>query len=145
MKKAIWTLCLLLGGCSPAEPRTEGRPEPGERDETEEPGTSFSDPEQPDFVAPKIDGFDWVDYGPDAVKVQFRIHNAEECEMQSATILYGPDADNLVAAATDVYANGIIVATIRTADSGVKRRYLVACEVTTPAMVYRTEYYSITF
>lgn len=149
MKKIVGTLCLLLGSCTPqAEPKVEEHPQTevsGERNDDERPDTVVPDvPDLPPVIVPDVDGFDWVDYGPDAIKIQFRIHNARECEMQSASILYGVDASNLVAAETEVYANGIIVATISGLSRDEAKRYFVVCEVVTPDMVYRTEHFLLT-
>lgn len=145
MKKGLICLCVLLAGCNPYEPEAGKRADITEPDTgTEEPGNIPDDPEKPQKVTPIVDGFDWVDYGTDSVKIQFKIHNAVECEMQSASIIHGTDIEHLKTAATSVYPNGIIVATVSKPEAEIKRE-IVACEVITPVMTYRTEFYSLTF
>lgn len=159
--------CLLLLGCTTEEPDAGKRADIIPSDDTELSGETTDDNGDSDDdsdgseddddesepgddngtsakVYPRVDGFDWFDYGVNSVKVQFKILNASECKMQSATIYYGADSANLTDADTSWYSNGMIVATISKPTDGTKS-YLVVCEIATKSMVYRTEFYSIKF
>lgn len=145
MNKLILGLtCLILAGCSPEEPNSGHRAENTKPAGTEIPGEVSDDDGETPTPAPRVDGFDWTDYSSDLIKVQFRIHNAAECGMQNATIYYGTDANSLLPATTNYYESGIIVATIKKPNAGIKR-YWVYCEVQTKFMVFRTELFSVNF
>lgn len=88
----------------------------------------------PDVVP---DYFECIRYGV-GYKAVYRIDNAKECGMLSATIYYGTDPDNLKPATTEFYAaNGHIVANID--DMRGNTKYYFRCRITMATWYYETE------
>lgn len=109
----------------PADTVQELPSPPGER-----PGGSVFPDVDPNY-------FECIRYGV-GYKTEYRIFNAKECGMLSATIYYGTDPDNLKPATTEFYAaNGHIVANID--DMRGNTKYYFRCRITMATWYYETE------